>query len=291
MTNLRGKVAERPVALVTGASSGFGWAIAELLTERRYVVFGTSRSEAASGPAGVKMLPLDVRSEKSVEACIASVTNETQRLDILINNAGVGLGGAVEETSLQEAQDHFETNFFGAVRMTQAVLPGLRQQKSGRIVFIGSLAGLMALPAMGFYSAGKFALEGLAEALRYEVKNFGIHVSIIEPGTFHTNLMNAMRRASNPLDIYSDMRSAALQVMEQSVREGPEAVLVARTVLKILETSSPRLRYRVGQDATWLPRLKAALPGRAFEAAIRRHFKLDQENPMPRAPAARKAPF
>src|SRR5215510_11032124 len=159
------------VVLITGASSGVGRSTAGLLSQRGYRVFGTSRHPGAAGPTpAVELLPLDVRADDSVRQCVEAVVNRTGRLDVLINNAGYELAGALEELSSEEARAQFETNFFGVVRMVNAALPLMRKQKHGHIVNVSSLTGLTAIPFLGIYYASKFALEGYTEALRHEVR-------------------------------------------------------------------------------------------------------------------------
>ena len=180
---------DKKIVLITGASSGIGKAVARRLAGGEYVVFGTSRDPSGSGEIpGVKLLPLDVRSDNSVSACVQAVLDQAGGLDVLINNAGYALTGAVEEASLEEAKEQFETNFFGIARMVKAVLPVMRRRGRGRIINISSLAGLAPMPYQGFYSASKHALEGYSEALRQEVKPFNIHVSLVEPGFIRTGL-------------------------------------------------------------------------------------------------------
>src|SRR4030095_5092951 len=175
-------MSDQRVVLITGASSGVGQSTARLLVQRNYKVFGTSRNpgHAESIPA-VEMLALDIRRDDSIAECVKTVFSRAGRLDVLVNNAGYELAGALEELSLNEAQSQFETNFFGVVRMIKAVLPLMRQQRHGQIINVGSLSGLTSIPFLGIYSASKFAVEGFTEALRHEVKPFNIHVSLIEP--------------------------------------------------------------------------------------------------------------
>jgi NAD(P)-dependent dehydrogenase (short-subunit alcohol dehydrogenase family) len=199
----------------------------------------------------------------------------TGRLDVLISNAGYELAGAVEETSINEARDQFETNFFGAARMVKAALPVMRKQGGGRILLVSSLAGLISVPFHGFYSASKYALEGYAEALRHEVKGFNISVSLIEPGFFRTNLARAARNSTETISEYAGMRERALKAFERAVQTGEDPGLVASLILSVVESRSPRLRYRVGKDAKRLPRIKALVPESAFEAGVRRNFHLD----------------
>src|SRR5437660_2901591 len=168
--------------LVTGASSGIGQSTARLLAERGFTVFGTARKPDSAKREPFTMLALDVRSDESVRACVAQVITKSGRLDVLVNNAGYAMMGAAEETSVEEAKAQFETNFFGIVRMVNAVLPGMRAAGAGKIINISSLAGNTAIPFSAFYSASKFALEGYSESLWYEVRPFGITVSLVEPG-------------------------------------------------------------------------------------------------------------
>jgi NAD(P)-dependent dehydrogenase (short-subunit alcohol dehydrogenase family) len=276
MKERRGEREDR-VVLVTGASSGIGRSIGELLAGKGFRVFGTSRDPGRSAPSELAMLPLDVRSDLSVDGCIRDVLLQSGRLDVLINNAGYDLAGALEETSLAEAKEQFETNFFGAVRMTQAVLPVMRGQRSGWIVNISSLAGLLGVPFHGFYSASKHALEGYTETLRHEVKAFNIRVSLIEPSYVRTGLAGSSRAAANSIGDYDGMRRRALTVFERSVQEGEEPREVAKVVAAVLTDRFPRVRCRVGKLAKWLPRLRAVSSQRAFEAGTRRAFRLDGE--------------
>lgn len=263
------------VVLITGASSGIGRAIAELLARKEFTVYGTSRTPG-SPPSGwgAPLLPLDVRSNDSVEACVKAVLTRSGRLDVLVNNAGFALLGAAEETSLAEAMEQFDTNFFGAVRMTNAVLPVMREAGGGRIINVSSLAGLVAIPFGAFYSASKAALEGYSEALRHELKSFGIVVSLVEPAFVGTSLGEKGGVASSPIAAYEEARSRTLRVIQQSVSAGITPGQVAECVLRVIRSRSPRLRYRVGAAAIWLPRLKAMAPWRTFEAGVRRRFQL-----------------
>jgi NAD(P)-dependent dehydrogenase (short-subunit alcohol dehydrogenase family) len=262
------------VALVTGTSSGFGELTAALLAKKGYRVFGTSRRERPAAPQNVEMLVLDVRSNQSVHACVEKFLSLTNRIDLLVNNAGQAHAGVIEETSLAQATDVFETNFWGAVRVTGAVLPFMRQQRSGQIINVSSLAGLMGVVGQGFYSASKFALEGYSEALSLEVGQFNIKVSLIEPGFFKTNLHQAMSSGTNVLADYKALRNAVESSFKQAILHGNEPAKVAQMIVRVAESKSPRLRYRVGSDALWVPRLKAILPASLFRLGIRRRFNL-----------------
>jgi NAD(P)-dependent dehydrogenase (short-subunit alcohol dehydrogenase family) len=200
---------DQAVALVTGASSGIGEAVALRLAKAGYKVFGTSRRGVSASRASFEMLPLDVTSDASVKAVVAEVIRRAGRLDLLVNNAGfnVAAGGA-EESSIQQAQDIFDTNFFGMVRMTVAVVPHMRQQGSGRIVNIGSVLGFMAMPYMALYAATKHAIEGYSESLDHELRDMGIRVSVIEPAFMKTAIDANSRDADAKLDAYRDVRTA-----------------------------------------------------------------------------------
>ena len=263
------------VVLVTGASSGNGRAIATLLAQEGYRVLGTSRDPArvASTP-GVEMLELDVRSDESVRACVAAVLERAGRLDVLVNNAGYELAGALEETSLDEARAQFETNFFGVARMTNAALPAMRGRRSGHIVNVSSLAGITAAPFMGMYTASKFALEGYSEALRHEVMPFGIHVSLIEVGFLNTPMQAHRQHTAERIADYDGHREKALQAVAEQEARGPGPELIAHAVVSIVSSQRPRLRYVVGRQARFVTRARWLLPERMFEQGARRTFGL-----------------
>jgi len=264
------------VVLVTGASSGNGRATAMLLAQRGYRVFGTSRQPAQSPPVpGVELLELDVRSDESVRACVTAVLDRTGRLDVLVNNAGYELAGALEETSLEEARAQFDTNFFGVVRMVKAALPSMRQRRSGRIVNVSSLAGLSVIPFMGMYSASKFALESFGETLRLEVQPFGIHVSHIETGFLNTPMQAHRQVAAERITEYDTHRTRAHQAIAEREARGPGADLVAEAVARIVSSRSPRLRHVIGSEARFVARARRLLPAGMFEQGVRRHFRLD----------------
>jgi NAD(P)-dependent dehydrogenase (short-subunit alcohol dehydrogenase family) len=267
------------VVLITGASSGVGQSTARLLSQKGYKVFGTSRNPASSEAIPtVQMLALDVRSDDSVAACVKAVTAQVGRLDVVVNNAGYELAGALEELSLDEAKAQFETNFFGVVRMVKAVLPIMRQQKRGQIVNVSSLSGLSPIPFMGIYSASKFALEGYTEALRHEVKPFGIHVSQIEPGFLKTAMMDRRQVAAERISEYDPWRERAFKAIREYELKGPGPELVADTVLKIISSKTPRLRYVIGQQAKFVSGLRRLLPAGAYEQGTRSTFALDKGN-------------
>jgi len=260
-------MAQLRVVLITGASSGIGQACAIHLAERGWQVFGTSRSETAS-TSGVTMLRMDVDDEASVNQCVAEVLERAGRIDALVNNAGYSLTGSIEDTSIEEAKAQFETNFFGALRVCRAVLPIMRAQKRGYIVNISSLAGVFGLPFGGHYSASKFALEGMSEALRYETRRFGIHVSLVQPGDFQTAI-TARRRvaaAAEKNDAYRERFAEMSRKQEHEEQNGSTPEPIARLVERILNDPKPKLRYPIGKPSqTMVVPLRRWLTQRAFD--------------------------
>jgi NAD(P)-dependent dehydrogenase (short-subunit alcohol dehydrogenase family) len=250
---------QKRVVLVTGASSGIGRACTEFLAGRGYRVYGASRRPAASSV--VESIAMDVRDDASVREAVSAVIAREGRIDILVNSAGIAIAGAVEDTSIEEARDQFDVNFFGVMRVCRAVLPAMRAQRAGCIVNIGSIGGLIAIPYQGLYSASKFALEGLSESLRMEVSQFGLHVVLIEPGDHRTGLTDNRRRVaesgSNPA--YRDPFQRAAERMAADEQSGPEPEAVARLLHRIVIDPRPRLRYTVGpapqRAVIWLKRL------------------------------------
>lgn len=268
-----------PTVLITGASSGFGEATAKLLAARGMRVFGTSRRAPASGKQvadNFVIVQLDVRDPESVGRCVATVMEAGGRIDVLVNNAGYALAGAVEETSIEEAQAQFDTNFFGAMRMIQAVLPIMRAQGQGRIINITSLAGMIGVPFHTFYSASKFALEGLSEGLRHEAIGFGVHVTAIKPGDFKTEGTSSRVQAAQRLAAYANDRDRAVQIMAKAEQAGPDPERLAKLVARIINKRKPKARYRIGMDSAWVPRLRAILPEAFFEYAIRKNYRIGE---------------
>ena len=266
---------EKRVVLVTGASSGIGRACATHLAGRGYRVYGTSRRTGAGQPGSVAMLVADVTDDRSVEQAVAAVLEREGRLDIVVNNAGMGIAGPVENTSIEQAKRQLEVNFFGAFRVCRAVLPALRSQRSGYIVNIGSIGGLIAIPYQAMYSASKFALEGLSESLRMEVRPFGVKVVIIEPGDHKTAITENRTEMSGGTDAYGQSLQAALARTAHDEQSGPGPEQVARLLYRIVNTRDPRLRYTVGpatqRAAVWLKRL---LPYSVTEYSMRSYFGL-----------------
>ena len=262
------------VVLVTGASSGFGKLTSSLLARREFMVFGTSRKASGEKNDGVEMLRLDITSDESVRGCVSNLLRKTGRIDVLINNAGQVLTGGLEKTSIEEAKAHFDSNFFGTVRLVNAVLPEMRKVKSGQIINVASLAGTFPVPFEGYYGVAKAALMTYSEVLRQEVKSLGIKVSVIEPGFFKTNLIQNRIRAVNAISDYGEMRERTLEALEKSVVNGGDAEEVAETILKIVESPSPALHYAVGKEKRYLL-LKRFLPTSIMESQARQHWQLD----------------
>jgi NAD(P)-dependent dehydrogenase (short-subunit alcohol dehydrogenase family) len=262
------------VVLITGASSGIGRATAELLAGRGYSVFGGVRAPATTRPlAGVEFVPLDVRDNTSIKACVEEVCSRAGHIDVLINNAGVNLVGAVEETSISQAQALFDTNVFGVLRMIQAVLPGMRRQGAGQIINISSILGFLPAPFMGVYASTKHAIEGLSESLDHEVRAFGIRVVLIEPPYTRTKLDASAAQAEGRIEAYTPQRRRTAAVITQNTNTAPEPKVVAEEVLRAIE-GPHRMRRPIGQAAllSWLRRL---LPARLFEPSLRKAFALD----------------
>lgn len=285
MTKKMRRQDERMV-VITGASSGIGKACAEYLAERGYRVFGTSRNVIGVReewqPGKVVMVRMDVNDEDSVRQAIKSIMDAAGRIDVLVNCAGFGIAGAVEDTSITEAKGQFETNFFGVWRLCQQVLPIMRKQRGGWIVNISSIGGLIGIPFQAAYSASKAALEGFSEALSAEVRSFGIRVVLIEPGDIRTNFTEnrVKTRESQVNPVYQRPFSRALGEMEKAERTGPLPAIVAPLLERIITDSSPRLRYRVGPALErFAVVLKGLLPSRLFESILMLSYGLSPRRP------------
>jgi NAD(P)-dependent dehydrogenase (short-subunit alcohol dehydrogenase family) len=266
---------DQRVVLVTGASSGIGLACATHLAALGFRVYGTSRRVETMAPDNVTLLTADVTNDQSVEQAVAAVLDREGCLDIVVNNAGMGIAGPVESTSVDEAKSQFEVNFFGVLRVCRAVLPVMRSQRSGYLVNIGSIGGLIAIPYQAMYSASKFALEGLSEALRMEVRPFGIRVVIIEPGDHKTSLTQNRRLTQMSVEAYRSSFDAALAKTAHDEQGGPAPEQIARLLHRIVSKRNPRLRYTIGpipqRAAVWLKRLA---PNSLSEFSMRTYYGL-----------------
>jgi short-subunit dehydrogenase len=281
---------KRKTAIVTGASSGIGEATAERLAKAGYKVYGTSRRGAGAGKRPFEMLSLDVTSDESVEAAVRDVIRLEGRIDLLVNNAGFGTAPAgAEESSIEQARSIFETNFFGVVRMTRAVVPHMRAQGHGRIVNIGSVFGLLPAPYMALYAATKHAVEGYSESLDHELRTRGIRVSVIEPANTSTQFDANLLQADAKIDDYRDARAAVAARMSEMVTGGDEPAVVAAAVVKAANAPRPKLRYAAGGRASRLGLLRRFAPAGVVDAGIRKSLRLDAPAaPLPPAPAFEK---
>jgi NAD(P)-dependent dehydrogenase (short-subunit alcohol dehydrogenase family) len=263
-------------ALVTGASSGIGEATAARLTKAGYRVYGTSRRGAQAAQRPFPMLPLDVTSDDSVDAAVREVIRLDGRIDLLVNNAGFGVAPAgAEESSIEQAHSIFDTNFFGIVRMTRAVVTHMRLQGGGRIINIGSVLGFLPAPYMALYSASKHAIEGYSESLDHELRTRGIRVSVVEPAYTRTQFEANLLEPDSKLDEYEAVRAAVGKRMKDLLAEADEPGVVADVVLKVARAARPKLRYTAGSLAGRVGLLRRFAPARLVDAGIRRDLLLD----------------
>lgn len=266
----------KTTAIVTGASSGIGEATAERLAKAGYAVYGTSRRDAKVGTRSFRMLPLDVTSDASVEAAVGEVIRLEGRIDLLVNNAGFGVAPAgAEESSIEQARSIFETNFFGLIRMTRAVVPHMRRQGRGRIINIGSVLGLLPMPYGALYAATKHAVEGYSESLDHELRTRGIRVSVIEPAYTKTQFDTNLLEADSKLDEYREVRVALGKTLKEVMAMGDEPSIVAEVVLKAASAERPKLRYPAGTLANRLRLLRRFAPAGIVDAGLRKDLRLD----------------
>ena len=253
-------VSNQKVSIVTGRSSGIGLETVLTLARNGYFTYATMRNPEKDAPIKnalkkenlpIKVIQLDVIDDESLKNAIDHVTSEAGRIDVLVNNAGYGLVGALEELSMEEIKTQYETNLFGLVRVIQAVLPTMRKQRSGRILNLSSGAGLFGYPGGSAYVSRKFAVEGLSESMAYELEPFGIRVILIEPGFVQTNFANSMviaKKAQDPTSPYSQMMQRIAASSSELAKSGSSADLVANVILDAATNPNPRLRYLVGKD-------------------------------------------
>ncbi len=265
------------VVLITGGSSGIGKSIGILLAEKGYTVYGTSRNpDKFKDFTAFKLIALDVRNTESIQKAVHTIIEAEGRLDVLVNNAGVGITGPIEETPDEEIHKAFQTNLYGPISVMKAVLAQMRTQKSGHIVNVTSIAGYMGLPYRGIYSATKGALELVTEAMRMETKMFGVEIANVAPGDFATNI--AAGRYHTPVfdnSPYKEVYGNMLKEMDSHVDSGSDPKIMAESVLKIIETKKPKIHYKVGafmQKFSIV--LKRALPDKVYEKMLMNHYKL-----------------
>lgn len=257
------------VALVTGASSGIGLVTAEALAKAGYWVFGTSRKSIAASP-GITMLVCDVTDESSVRTLVAEIVRQAGRLDLVVNNAGIGLLGAAEESSIAQAQHVFDVNVFGVARVVNAVLPAMRAQRSGRIINMSSILGLIPSPFNAFYASTKHAIEGYSESLDHEVRTSGIRVVLIEPGLTRTAFEENLSRADQPMAIYARERSRSEDLMRKGVETGDDPQIVADIVVKAATAKTPKLRYSAGKQSRQVRALRRFMPEAMVDKGLRK---------------------
>ncbi|RWO00282.1 oxidoreductase [Mesorhizobium sp.] len=258
------------VALVTGASSGIGRATAIALQSAGFRVFGTSRRAAAKNSDGLTMLACDVTDDASVRKLVDDVLAETGRIDLLVNNAGMGLFGGAEESSMVQAQALFDVNVFGVLRVTNAVLPIMRRQGKGRIVNLSSVQGFIPAPYFALYASTKHAIEGYSESLDHELRPFGIRVALVEPAYTRTSFEDNLARPDQLLDIYDAARAGMNAVVRKAMEKGDSPELVAKTVLAAATDSVPKMRYAAGKMARQVSLLRRFVPASAFDKSLRK---------------------
>jgi NAD(P)-dependent dehydrogenase (short-subunit alcohol dehydrogenase family) len=260
---------------VTGASSGIGRATALALSDAGFVVVGTSRNAADAEPlAGVTFLDLDVASDESVRSLVEEVIERFGRIDVLVNNAGVGAVGAGEESSIEQTKDVFDINVYGLIRMTNAVLPHMRAQGSGRVVNVASVLGLIPAPFMAVYAATKHAVEGYSESVDHELREHGVRMLLVEPAYTSTNFEASSQAPDSPLSVYAAQREIARDVLATALRTADDPDVVAKVILAAATDSKPKVRYTAGSMAGRVSLLRRFVPSRAFDQQIRKLNRL-----------------
>jgi len=264
------------VVLITGGSSGIGKSIGQYLKSKNFIVYGTSRNPGNVTEFPFNLLPLDVTKKETINSAIGNLIIKEGRIDVLINNAGIGITGPIEETPEEEIKKAFDTNYFGPLNVTKAVLPQMREQGGGLIINITSIAGYMGLPYRGIYSATKGALELTTEAFRMELKDFNIHMTNVAPGDFATNIAAGRYHAPVlPGSPYKDAYKNTLAIMNQHVDSGKDPEVMAKAIYKIIKTPRPKGHYKVGEPLqTFSIALKRILPDKVYEKMLLKHYKL-----------------
>jgi NAD(P)-dependent dehydrogenase (short-subunit alcohol dehydrogenase family) len=258
------------VALVTGASSGIGNATAKALQNAGFRVFGTSRRTATERSDGVTMLTCDVTDEASVAKAVGEVLAKAGRIDLLVNNAGIGLLGAAEESSAAQAQALFDVNVFGVLRVTSAVVPAMRRQGKGRIINLSSVLGLIPAPYSALYASSKHAIEGYSESLDHELRTFGIRVVLVEPAYTRTSFGEHIVKPDQLLDVYDSARAGMQMILQKAMEAGDAPEVVAATILKAATASVPKSRYAAGKMARQVSLLRRFVPASAFDKSLRK---------------------
>ncbi|HII36354.1 MAG TPA: SDR family oxidoreductase [Nitrosopumilaceae archaeon] len=269
------------IALVTGSSSGIGFETALALAREGYYTYATMRDTKKGNQINeiakkenlkLEVIELDVDKDKTVQDAVNKIMKEKNRIDVLVNNAGYTLFGCLEDLSMDDLKAQFETNFFGAVRTSQAVIPIMRNQKSGTIVNISSVAGKIGFPVSPAYISSKFALEGLSESMRYELSPFGINTIIIEPGVIKTNFMSSMKKSMKPDSAYKEITEKVIMGISMMAEMGTPPQEVAKTIIKAIKSENPLPRYVVGNDAVMFLEAKKAKTDLEFENYIKKEL-------------------
>jgi NAD(P)-dependent dehydrogenase (short-subunit alcohol dehydrogenase family) len=264
----------RRVAIVTGAAGGIGEASARALQAVGYRVFGTYRRPPVTRAPDIEYLACDVTSDESVQSAVGQVLADAGRIDLLVNNAGVGLVAGAEESSVDQAKALFDVNLFGVFRLTNAVLPTMRRQGSGRIVNISSVMGLIPAPFMALYAASKHALEGYSESLDHEIRATGVRVVLVEPAYTRTSFEGNVYQADQRLDVYQSARTNAEGVLRDEMKTADAPELVANAVLKAATEANPNRRYAAGRMARQVSLLRRFVPASAFDKSLRKQMRL-----------------
>jgi short-subunit dehydrogenase len=262
------------IAIVTGASSGIGEATAKALVNAGYKVYGTARSPKTENNLSYTMLPLDINNEESIRVLVNEVIKREGKIDVLVNNAGIGLMGPIEETSMTQIRSVFETNVFGTIQMTKEVLPYMREHGGGTIVNISSVLGKIPFPGMGIYSASKHAVEAFSEALNHEVRNLNIRSILIEPGLTKTKFDNNSIYGEDENPIYDSFRAHIRTVIDIMMKTADEPETIAEIILKAISEKNPKLRYAGSSSAGKLLFLRKMVPEMAFDSTFRKQLKL-----------------
>lgn len=269
------------VAMVTGSSSGIGFETALALARENFYTYATMRDikkgtkiaeTAKAENLNLKVLELDVDKEQTVKDAVNTIIKEKTRIDVLVNNAGYGLFGCLEDLSMNDLKAQFETNFFGVVRVLQEIIPIMRKQKSGIIINVSSVAGRIGFPVSPAYISSKFALEGLSESMRYELSPFGINTIIIEPGVIKTNFMSATKKSMKPDSVYKDITNKVIAGISMMAEMGTPPQEVAQTIIKAIRSENPLPRYSVGNDAVMFLEAKKTKTDLEFENYIKKEL-------------------
>jgi NAD(P)-dependent dehydrogenase (short-subunit alcohol dehydrogenase family) len=265
----------RPVALVTGASSGIGKETARALVAAGFDVVGTGRKTSElTPPTGVEYLDLDVGSDDSAAAAVEQVVDRFGRIDVLVNNAGIGSAGAVEDNSVSQAQSVLNVNVLGVIRMTKAVLPHMRAQGHGRIINISSVLGVVPQPFMALYVASKHAIEGYSESLDHEVREYGVRVILIQPAFTKTSFDTNAAQPDTPLALYAERRRIFDEVLADAMEHGDDPAIVAKVIVSAATDAKPKLRYTAGPLASRVTKARRLVPARLFDRQISKNNRL-----------------